>query len=127
MLNKVKFKELEGEIMATLKRLMNGEWYTSKLSATQLIPSCYPIMSPNNQTELLNMFARVSVDEIPQVRKTAAIVLNDMIKLIPKVPETELLNVFAKLNKDEQDAVRMQGVESCVVFAKQLHSPVSPP
>jgi hypothetical protein len=35
------------------------------------------------------------------VRKVAAIVLNDMIKLIPKAPESELLNIFGKFFKDE--------------------------
>jgi hypothetical protein len=37
----------------------------------------------------------------------AAIVLNDMIKLIPKAPESELLNIFGRFFKDEQDSVRM--------------------
>lgn len=43
-----------------------------------------------------------------------------MIKLIPKTPETELLNIFSKFFKDDQDSVRMQGIDSCVVFAKHL-------
>lgn len=62
----------------------------------------------------------VSQDDIPQVRKVASIVLNEMIKLIPKVSETELLNIFSKFFKDEQDSVRMQGIDSCVMFAKHL-------
>lgn len=33
------------------------------------------------------MYIQVSQDDIPQVRKVAAITLNEMIKLIPKVPE----------------------------------------
>ncbi len=57
------------------------------------------------------------------MRKISAIVLNEMIKLIPKTPETELLNIFSKFFKDDQDSVRMQGIDSCVVFAK--HLPVS--
>ena len=51
------------------------------------------------------------------MRKQAAIVLNEMIKLIPKVSETELLNIFSRFYKDEQDTVRMQGIDSCVCFA----------
>jgi len=47
------------------------------------------------------MFIQVSQDDIPQVRKVAAIALNDMIKLIPKVPEQELLKVFGQFFKDE--------------------------
>jgi serine/threonine-protein phosphatase 2A regulatory subunit A len=54
------------------------------------------------------------------VRKQAAIVLNEMIKLIPKVSETELLNIFSKFYKDDQDTVRMQGIDSCVQFAHLL-------
>ena len=58
------------------------------------------------------------------MRKIAAIVLNDMIKLMPKVPEAELLNIFSKFFKDDQDSVRMQGIDSCVAFSKQLSSSV---
>jgi hypothetical protein len=35
------------------------------------------------------------------VRKVAAIALNDMIKLFPKVPEQELLKIFGQFFKDE--------------------------
>jgi len=35
------------------------------------------------------------------VRKVAAIALNDMIKLMPKVPEQELIKVFGQFFKDE--------------------------
>lgn len=40
------------------------------------------------------MYIQVSQEDVPQVRKVAAIALNDMIKLIPKVPEAEMLNAF---------------------------------
>jgi hypothetical protein len=53
------------------------------------------------------LFSAVSQDDIPQVRKVAAIALNDMIKLIPKTPESELINIFGKFFKDDQDSVRM--------------------
>ena len=66
----------------------------------------------------MTMYNTISQDETPQVRKQAAIVLNDMIKLIPQVSETELLNIFSRFYKDEQDTVRMQGIDSCVCFAQ---------
>ena len=66
------------------------------------------------------MYIQVSQDDIPQVRKVAAISLNEMIKLIPRVPEQELLKIFAQFFKDEQDSVKMQGIDSCVVFCKYL-------
>ena len=71
------------------------------------------------------MFIQASQDDIPQVRKVAAIVLNDMIKLMPKVPEQELLKIFGQFFKDEQDSVKMQGIDSCIVFCKYLPNAVS--
>lgn len=70
------------------------------------------------------MFIQASQDDIPQVRKVAAIVLNDMIKLLPKVPEQELLKIFGQFFKDEQDSVKMQGIDSCIVFCKYLPNAV---
>lgn len=50
---------------------------------------------------MFRLFIQASADDIPQVRKVAAIVLNDLIKLMPKFPEAELLNIFGKFFKDE--------------------------
>lgn len=106
--------------MGMIQRLMNGESFTSKFAAVQLFPCIYPNVSAANQQEIMQLYTQISQDETPQVRKQAAIVLNEMIELIPKVSETELLNIFSKFYKDEQDTVRMQGIDSCVCFAHQL-------
>jgi len=58
------------------------------------------------------------------VRKVAAIALNEMIKLMPKVPEQELLKIFGQFFKDEQDSVKMQGIDSCVIFSKCMTAQV---
>ena len=50
---------------------------------------------------MMDMFSRLSQDEMPQVRKQTSLVLNEMIKLIPKVSESELLNIFSRFYKDE--------------------------
>ena len=103
--------------MGMIQRLMNGECFTSKFAAVQLFPVVFPSVTPASQQEIMTMYNQISHDETPQVRKQAAIVLNDMIKLIPKVSETELLNIFSRFYKDEQDTVRMQGIDSCICFA----------
>lgn len=41
----VRVKDIEPQIMETIKRLMNGEGYTSKFAATQLIPTVYVHLS----------------------------------------------------------------------------------
>ena len=101
-----------------IQRLMSGDCFTSKFAAVQLFPCVYPQVTPASQQEIMTMYNTISQDETPQVRKQAAIVLNEMIKLIPQVSETELLNIFSRFYKDEQDTVRMQGIDSCVCFAQ---------
>ena len=85
---------------------MNGD-STSKMAAISLFPGIYPTFRIPNQQEIMTMYSAAAVDEIPQIRKQAAIVLNEMIKLIPKVSEAELMAIFSKFYKDEQDSVRM--------------------
>lgn len=97
----IRIKDFEPAIMAMLKRLMTTEFYTSKCAAIHLFPSVYCYFSTANRQELMTMYTLVAEDETPQVRKQAAIVLNEMIKLIPKVSETELLNIFSKFYKDD--------------------------
>jgi len=43
-----------------------------------------------------------------------------MIKLIPLVPEADLFAIFGNFYQDDQDSVRMQGIDSCIYFAKAL-------
>ena len=101
IINQIHVKDFEANIMAMLQRLMNDECQTSKFAAIQLFPCVYTHFQISNQQEIMNMYYQLAQDETPQVRKQAAIVLNEMIKLIPKVSETELLNIFSKFYKDE--------------------------
>jgi hypothetical protein len=49
----------------------------------------------------MTAYNKISQEEAPQIRKQAAVVLNEMIKLIPKVSETDLLNIFNRFYLDE--------------------------
>jgi xanthosine utilization system XapX-like protein len=49
----MKVKDVESQIVDMIKRLMNGEGYTSKFSAIQIIPTVYLHVSSGNQHELL--------------------------------------------------------------------------
>jgi hypothetical protein len=42
IVNTVRVKDHESNLMDMVKRLMNGEGYSSKFSATYLIPTIYP-------------------------------------------------------------------------------------
>lgn len=49
----------------------------------------------------MDIYNKICNDPMPQIRKQASIVLNKMIKLIPKISKTEMLQIFAKFYKDE--------------------------
>jgi xanthosine utilization system XapX-like protein len=101
ILSIVKIKDIEGHIVEMVKRLMTSEGYTSKFAGIQLIPTMFGQVSTAHQQELMTLYIAAAQDDIPSVRKVSAIVLNDMIKLVPKAPEAELLNIFSKFFKDD--------------------------
>lgn len=96
ILQMIRIRDFESAIMGMIQRLMNGDCFTSKFAAVQLFPCVYSNVTSASQQELMSMYNTISQDETPQVRKQAAIVLNDMIKLIPQVSETELLKIFSR-------------------------------
>lgn len=53
VLGQVKAKDVEGPVLDMVRRLMQGESYTSKFAATQLIPFVYPHVSQAAQQELM--------------------------------------------------------------------------
>ena len=54
--SRVRVKDFETVIMGMLGRLMNGDSYTSKFAAIQLIPCVYAHFSAANQTEIMSMY-----------------------------------------------------------------------
>ena len=112
LLGKIKVKDFEDDLIELFSRLIKGDWYTSKISATMILPSLYPNVTSSGQKQIFKLYAPLCEDKIAQVRKAAAIALNKLILHIPKAPEAELLELFELLQKDNQDMVKMQGVES---------------
>lgn len=121
-LSQVKVKDFEDDLIQMVSRLIKGDWFTSKTSAMAILPSIYPHVSSSGQKALFKLYAPLCADKVSQVRKAAAIALNQLILSIPKAPESELLELFETFQKDSQDMVKMQGVEGCINFAKTLSS-----
>lgn len=118
VISKLDFKKNEEALMAIVKRFVSGDYHTAKGSAANIIPFIYPQCSSSYQNELLQIYSLLCGDEIPLVRKFAAINLKDFVKLLPNTNENELLNFFKTLMKDEQDFVKLFLIDSLVAFAK---------
>jgi len=118
IITKLDFKKNEEAIMAIVKRFISGDHHTAKGSASSLIPAIYPQCSSNYQNELLQIYGLLCTDEVPLVRKFAAINLKDFVKLLPNTNENELFNFYKTLMKDEQDFVKLFLIDTLVAFAK---------
>eukprot|EP00331_Platyophrya_macrostoma_P022532 CAMPEP_0176453318 /NCGR_PEP_ID=MMETSP0127-20121128/29152_1 /TAXON_ID=938130 /ORGANISM="Platyophrya macrostoma, Strain WH" /LENGTH=578 /DNA_ID=CAMNT_0017842125 /DNA_START=154 /DNA_END=1890 /DNA_ORIENTATION=+ len=118
VLAKVDIKKSEENIMGIIKRFVSADYHTAKGAAASIIPTVYPMVSSNSQSDLLQIYALLSTDEVPLVRKFAAMNLKDFVKLLPNTSETDLFNILKTFLKDEQDFVRLYVIDGLVAFAK---------
>ncbi|CAO3587754.1 unnamed protein product [Absidia cylindrospora] len=104
--------KVEYYFLPVLTSLTNGEWFTSRTSATGLFAAAYDKLSTGRKSELHNLFAQLIQDDTPMVRRAAAKALGDFTKKVDKKDFlTTLMPFFLKLTKDDQDTVRLLTVE----------------
>lgn len=58
--------------MPLLRRLCQGDWFTSRTSACALFAAPYPTATVETQGEMRRMFAALAADDTPMVRRAAA-------------------------------------------------------
>ena len=59
ILSQIKVKDFEDDFIQLFTRLIKGDWYTSKVSATNILPSLYPEVSISGQKEIFKLFAPI--------------------------------------------------------------------
>jgi serine/threonine-protein phosphatase 2A regulatory subunit A len=64
--------QLEEHYIPLLKRLSQGDWFTSRTSASALYPAVYAKVSPAVQDDLRKGFSNLCSDDTPMVRRAAA-------------------------------------------------------
>jgi len=121
-LTKVDIKKNEETIMGIIKRFVSEDFHTSKGAAASLIPTVYPLVSQNYQSDLLQIYGLLCTDDVPLVRKFASMYLKDFVKLLPNANEAELYNYLKAFLKDEQDFVRLYVIDALVAFAKAFNN-----
>ena len=115
-----------------LQRLAAGDWFTSRISATTLLPDIYRrILSddPELRADIMSLYKTLARDETPMVRRAAASQIGKFATAVHAIsPEAvrELAAVFGDLVADEQDSVRLLIVENSAVFARLLELKPNP-
>jgi hypothetical protein len=64
--------QIEQHYIPLLKRLSQGEWFTSRTSSAALYPAVYAKVSPAIQDDLRKGFTSLGSDDTPMVRRAAA-------------------------------------------------------
>jgi len=113
--------QIEECYIPLVKRLSQGEWFTSRTSAAALYPPVYSRVSPMIQDDLRKGYAALGSDDTPMVRRAAARWLGPLVKNLSKTHIlSEGLPIYRKLEADDQDSVRLLTVEDLIVIAQQL-------
>lgn len=127
--------DLETYFLPTVKRLAQGDWFTSRTSASGLISVCYARVSNHvkgelrqydslsflfilNESIVLRLFKGLCQDDTPMVRRAAASKLGEFAKVVePEYLRQELVPLFTNLASDEQDSVRLLAIEAGIAMA----------
>ncbi|KAG2741440.1 ARM repeat-containing protein [Suillus brevipes Sb2] len=114
--------QIEGFYIQLLKRLSQGEWFTSRTSSAALYPPVYNKVPWSIQEDLGKGFAALGADDTPMVRRAAAKWFRQFVKNLSKQHVlSDGLPIYRRLQSNDQDSVRT--VEDLIVIAKQLSPP----
>jgi len=104
-----------------IRRLANGDWFTSRVSACGLFHVAYPHAPDTLQGELRGLFANLCNDDTPMVKKAAFQNLGKFaIALQKQYFKTDILPVLKSLSVDEMDSMRIHVVVCCVQLANKM-------
>ena len=114
-------QDCEAHFVPLVKRLSQGDWFTSRTSACGLYSTAYSRSSPAVRNELVMQFRTLCSDDTPMVRRAAASRLGEFAKCMDaEMVKNEMVPLFAQLAQDEQDSVRLLAVEAGGTIAEVL-------
>eukprot|EP01017_Pseudomicrothorax_dubius_P030106 TRINITY_DN3719_c0_g1_i6.p1 TRINITY_DN3719_c0_g1~~TRINITY_DN3719_c0_g1_i6.p1 ORF type:complete len:578 (+),score=136.71 TRINITY_DN3719_c0_g1_i6:50-1783(+) len=111
--------ELVNNCATMILRLASGEWFTSRVSAVNLIPAVYA-RAGSQKPALKAKFIELCSEETPMVRRAVAIKIGELAAVVERDVLHELVTIFKQLTGDEQDSVKMLCLESLKGIAKIL-------
>ncbi|KAJ6246448.1 protein phosphatase 2 (formerly 2a) [Anaeramoeba flamelloides] len=114
-------KEFSKHLYLFFKKLCFKKWISSRYTACGIIPILYKGIEGKQKEFVLKLFTHFCKNKSTLIRKIACQTLSKLILLFDK----DLLLQYAlpklkQFHKDNQDSVRIQTIEVCVSFAKQL-------
>jgi len=118
VVNLIDFKKYEDILTQFVRKLSSSDHVLAKEAACAIIPSVYPISSPQFQNELSQTYYKLCNDGSSEVRKFGSLNLKDLAKFMTNNNETDILNCVRILMKDDQDFVKLYIMDTLVVLAQ---------
>jgi len=117
VINRLSQDHITTYFLPMVHTLSTKEWFTSRMSASFLIPvGLSRASSPQDIELLLSWFSELGKDETPMVRRTVLMNLWRAAEFVEEGSEgmEGLLSMFSDLISDPQDSVRIQTVDNVV-------------
>ncbi|XP_049847852.1 serine/threonine-protein phosphatase PP2A 65 kDa regulatory subunit-like isoform X2 [Schistocerca gregaria] len=114
-------EHIQAYLVPCIRRLGTGDWFSPRISASNLLAAAYPKVSPEIQAELRVLFNNLCSDDTPMVRRSAFSQLKDFVKLVDREYLDSIIETFKFVAKNEQDSVRLLTVGNCIAIAEMLN------
>ncbi len=121
LLNILSAQELSDHVMLMIRRLVENEWFPSKMSGLSIIPNIYSKVNQQDQETLIEIVEKNTQEETPMVRAIVAIVVGELAINCAssfnnnQSSQERLLNWYKTLTQDPQKYVRFEMI--CVTGA----------
>lgn len=103
-----------------IRRLANGDWFTTRVSSCGLFSCCYIHVTEQLQDELRSLFNNLCNDDTPMVRKAAYQNLGEFASNVQKqFFKTDIVPILKALSTDDMDSMRIYTIECCAVLSKK--------
>lgn len=104
-----------------VKRLVMWDNYTSKISGTSLIPTCFKQLKAEEHLGLKAIVTQLSSDDTPMVRRAVAGILHELVEIYDDESfKTDLKPMLYLFLKDDIDSVKMKALEQIEVLSKKI-------
>lgn len=120
--------QLKNEIYPLIESLTDASWFSKKVAATGLFESIITRVDDESRNKLLKIYAKLTQDESPLVRRPAASHLPKIIDLLSEhenlsnESDWELISsMFQSLTNDHQDSVKLLSVDALISIASFFH------
>eukprot|EP01016_Furgasonia_blochmanni_P041612 TRINITY_DN542_c0_g1_i13.p1 TRINITY_DN542_c0_g1~~TRINITY_DN542_c0_g1_i13.p1 ORF type:complete len:580 (+),score=152.85 TRINITY_DN542_c0_g1_i13:214-1953(+) len=113
--------DLHNQYLPMILRMAGGEWFTSRVSAVNLMPVIYP-RAADKKDKIRAKFLELCSEETPMVRRAIAAKIGEFSRYVEKeYIISEFIGILKQLASDEQDSVRVICLDSLQQVAKILN------